>query len=390
MRKIILVISIFLILISSVYSQKILSENSQISILTCSPGHELYSTFGHSAVRIVDENNNFDWVFNYGTFNFNTPNFYGKFIKGRLDYQLTIEEFKNFKYFYNKDKRDVYEQVLDLSLTEKQQIFDFLMWNAKEENKYYLYDFFWDNCATRIRDIFIDLYADTLVFPERNWNISFRDMIDYYLDDTPWTHFGINLVLGLPADSIVDNYYVQFLPDYMDTVFQSTIIQKDTSYSIVKERNQIISAQVKDEIGLKRYFSPTYVFWGLFLIIGLVTFFEFKNKKRFYGIDAFLLFLFGFIGIFIAFLWFGTEHRGANYNLNIIWALPIHFIAAIILLFNKKSNFINKYLFVTGIYTLIFLPFWNIFPQRLDTSLIPLFMTVGLRFSILFISKKKQ
>lgn len=389
MIKRLTVLLLFLITITSANAQKTLSNNSQISILTCSPGHELYSTFGHTAIRVTDFDNKFDWVFNYGTFNFMEPNFYGHFIQGRLNYMLTIEEFKSFSYSYSNDKRDVFEQILTLTNDEKQQIFSFLMWNAQDENKYYLYDFFWDNCATRVRDIFMDLFGDSLVFPERKWNVSFRDLTDNYLDDTPWIHFGIDLVLGLPADSIVDNFYVQYMPAYMDTVFQSSIIKKDTTYNIVSERKTLISTHVKDEIGSKKYYSPTVVFWALFVIISLISVFEFRKKKRHYGIDTFLLFLIGFISLLISFLWFGTEHRGANYNLNIIWALPTHFIAAIWILINKKSVFLNKYLFATGFYMLIFLPFWNIIPQKIPYALIPLFLTVGLRFILLYFIDRK-
>jgi len=390
MKRKLIAFSIIFFSLFSVYGQITLSKKSEISVLTCSPGNELYAAFGHSAIRVLDIENNIDWVFNYGTFDFKTPNFYGKFIKGQLNYILSIESFKSFESSYNQDKRYVSEQVLNLDSLKKQQLFDFLIWNAKDENKYYLYDFFWDNCATRIRDVLTKIYGDSLIYPVKEYNISFRDMIDSYLKDSPWTHFGINIALGLPADSLVNTYYVQFLPDYMDTVFTNCYLKNETPIPLVKERNVLVNSEIPYNQGIEKYLNPKSVFWFLFILFGLLTFYEFKKKKRFYAIDTILLFIFGFIGLFVSFLWFGTEHRGANYNLNIMWALPTHFIVAIILLFNKKSNFVQKYLFITGIYTLIFLPFWNIFPQRFDTALIPLFLIVGLRFTLLYLTRQKQ
>ncbi len=387
MSRKLLLFSIFLLFAFKSFSQNKLTDSAEISILTCSPGDDLYAAFGHSAIRVYDAANNIDWVFNYGTFDFNVPNFYGKFAKGKLNYMLSIEYYKSFARFYTEDNRDVWAQILDITPQKKQEIFDFLMWNAEDENKYYLYDFFWDNCATRIRDVLMDTYKDSIIFPERTWNISFRDMTDKYLEETPWIHFGIDLALGLPSDSIVDTYYAQYLPDYMDTIFGQTYILDEGKHLLVKERKQIINAEKPREIGFEKYITPINIFVFIFIIIGISTFYEYRNKKRFYAIDKFLLILFGFIGTFVLVLWLGTEHSGANYNLNALWALPLHLIAAF---FNKKSRFFNLYLPVAGIYTLLFIPFMSIFPQYLIPGLIPLFLIFGLRFIILFIHFRKQ
>jgi len=376
---------------TKIFSQntRILSDSSEISILTCSPGPELYAAFGHSAFRIKDLKNNLDWVFNYGTFNFKTPNFYLKFIKGQLNYELTIEPYYYFEKSYTADNRDVYQQVLNLDSLQKQKLFDFLIWNASDENKEYLYDFFWDNCATRIRDVINKQFADTIIFPEKEWKVSYRDLIDSYLEPSYWTHFGINLVLGMPADSLVDYFSVQFLPDYMDTTF-SAVKYKDANLgNFVVKREHIIKSLPKDDQNLYKYISPKVVFWFLFILISLITFLEFKRKKKYFLTDIILLLFLGIIGLIITFMWFGTIHKAANYNLNFIWALPTHFVVAFIFMKTKKSKILNYYLLISGILAIILIPLWNIFPQRFDTALIPLFLIIGLRFITLFLYNKK-
>ena len=132
-----------------------LSDRSVVSLLTCSPGTELYSIFGHCAIRIHDPVNEIDKIYNYGTFDFDSPNFYMEFIKGKLFYFLSVSNFTFFKTTYIRMNRSIYEQVVDLSMDQRQSLYQYLENNHLPENRYYLYDFFFDNCATRIRDAFV-------------------------------------------------------------------------------------------------------------------------------------------------------------------------------------------------------------------------------------------
>ncbi len=132
-----------------------LSDNAEISILTCSPGTELYSLFGHTAIRIHDPKNHYDQVFNYGTFDFQTPHFYLKYAQGLLPYQLTNTSFRNFMNAYLSEERSVFAQKLKLDSMQKQTLFDLLLDNSREENRFYLYNFLFDNCTTRSRDILL-------------------------------------------------------------------------------------------------------------------------------------------------------------------------------------------------------------------------------------------
>lgn len=131
------------------------SSRLRISLLTCTPGDELYSTFGHSAVRVFDSTSSKDIVFNYGMFDFEDPDFYVKFVKGKLRYFVAADNFENFKTEYQYYHRGITEQVINLSAEEKTAIQKFLYNNIREENKYYKYDFLFDNCTTRLRDIIV-------------------------------------------------------------------------------------------------------------------------------------------------------------------------------------------------------------------------------------------
>src|SRR5690606_31625041 len=156
LRKIML--GMFALLATSIsFAQHIDTSRTRISLLTCTPGSELYSVFGHSALRVVDSNAVTDIVYNYGTFDFNDPNFYSKFVRGKLNYYLSTEYFRDFVYGYRLEGRGITEQVLLLTAEEKLALKKFLRENLKPENRHYAYDFFLDNCTTRLRDLIIGM-----------------------------------------------------------------------------------------------------------------------------------------------------------------------------------------------------------------------------------------
>src|SRR5205085_1968054 len=135
----------------------------QISLLTCGPGEELYSVFGHTAIR-VKEDSKFDIIYNYGTFDFDDPDFYTKFVRGKLPYSVSAENFNTFMYEYQVENRQVIEQILDLTCEEKEQLFLALRENSREENRYYRYQYLFDNCSTRPRDIIAKNTSDTIKY----------------------------------------------------------------------------------------------------------------------------------------------------------------------------------------------------------------------------------
>ena len=246
-----------------------LSPQAEISLITVSPGEELYSMYGHSAIRVNDPGQGIDYVFNYGTFDFNTPNFYVKFVRGKLPYQLSVGYFEDLKNHSIRDNRSVTEQVLNLNPQEKQKIVDLLEINYRPENRAYLYDFFFDNCATRIRDVFERGMGPALQFsdtpaPEP---MSFRQLVGIYQQPHPWADLGVDLAMGLPADAEASPWQTMFLPDYLLAQFDRARVHRSTpaastaAQPFVKETRQLFRAReqpVSDSLQ-----RPTVVFWVL-------------------------------------------------------------------------------------------------------------------------------
>ena len=210
MKKTVRIIIIFAIILFS-NCQKIFSQDSsriRISLLTCTPGEELYSIFGHSAIRIIDSNNVTDYIYNYGTFNFDDNGFYLKFIRGKLLYFVSIERTEDFLAFYTLENRGIAEQILQLTGDEKIAIQKALKENLKEENKYYKYDFFLDNCTTRLRDVISNKkYPKPLLPLVMPASTTYRNAIHQYLDKggQKWSELGIDILLGMPTDKIKNN-----------------------------------------------------------------------------------------------------------------------------------------------------------------------------------------
>ncbi len=362
-----------------VFAQRV-SDSTKIYILTCSPGTEIHQLFGHTAIYIYDENVNINWIFHYGTFNFHDPNFYVNFIKGKLDYMLGIENYVDFMKEYSSQKRDVWQIELNLTNEQKLRLIQYLYWKSQPENKYYLYDFFMDNCATRVRDVVERIYGDTLVYPEMEINKTFRQALMPYLRPTPWTRFGINLLLGLPAEKKLDYSTAMFLPDYVDSVFFKTKLKTGTTtQNLSIERKTMIDSDFK--IGEKPFFNPNFVFWILAVALIFVSFYELKKHKHFKIIDTLLLFIVGLVGVLLVFMWFGTDHSPTKWNFNILWAVPTHVVVAFLIFSKKIAKFLRKYFLVFGILNaLLAVTMWFRIPQQYDVAMFPLLIAFAVRF----------
>ena len=382
MKKILSFFFLFTIYISSTAQND--SCHLRISLLTCTPGEELYSTFGHSALRVVDSSSNTDLVFNYGTFDFDDPEFYNKFVKGKLLYFVSIDSLPSFMYEYEYYKRGVTEQVINISCNEKQKLAAALFENAKEENKYYRYDFNYDNCTTRLRDMLEKSGGDTLesknILPKPN--TTFRNLIHVYLDrgGQQWSKLGIDILLGSPLDKKVTNREAMFLPDYLLMAFDSS---KLNGQPVVSEKKILLN--YFDAYKTKTGITPFIVFGVLFILIASLSIFVFKTWNLFFKVfDLFFFFTIGLIGILILFMWFGTEHAMCKNNFNLLWALPTHVPVAFMLFSNK--NWVNSYFRYIFFYTIALLLAWFFLPQQFNTALLPVLGIILVRS--FFISKR--
>ncbi|MBA4054829.1 MAG: hypothetical protein C0490_08970 [Marivirga sp.] len=369
MKKITL--ALFAIFLSTnAFSQK-LSDRATISVITCGPYQkEVSFAFGHSAFRVYDPPSAIDYAFNYGIFDFDKPGFILDFARGDNYYMLGVHDYQLFKNSYIEDNRYVHEQVLDLTAEQKQKIFDFLLWNAQPENRFYRYDYFYDNCATKIRDVIQNTLGNAVVFDGSyiTTTYSIRQLTDIYLKPQPWGDLGIDICLGLPMDKIASPYEYMFLPDYVESGFDHASVKKDTiTTALVLEKKIVYESREQAEE--PSFPHPVYVFGSLAVIAIALSVFDLKRQKLSTWFDVFLFGTAGLIGVLLFLLWFFTDHKAAANNFNILWALPTHLVT--IAAFRKKPKWLKTYFLVVGIVQLMLLVTWKFLPQQLNISLIP-------------------
>ncbi|MCH7525154.1 MAG: DUF4105 domain-containing protein, partial [Bacteroidetes bacterium] len=260
--KLFAIILLFFLFTKINAQQKQLSSQAEISVLTIGPGTSLNDSFGHNAFRIKDTLLGIDYTYNYGVFDFDTPNFYTKFARGKLNYRIEKNQYKNFINFYISQNRTVKEQVLNLSQFEKQTLFDFLVNNYKPENQYYLYDFFFDNCATKIRDVIPIILKEDINFnePDVFTQKTFRRLIHDQVDRNSWGGFGIDIALGSVIDKKATAIEHMFLPKYIYLFFENATI--NSSKPLVKQSNILFESIKKPKLD-NFITSPLFVFPGL-------------------------------------------------------------------------------------------------------------------------------
>jgi len=360
------------------------AQTYQISLITCDPGDELYSTFGHSAIRVLDMDSGRDLVFNYGTFDFNTPFFYVKFTRRTLDYQLALTTFEQFLYEYNYFKRSVREQVLDLNPEQTTAIIDFLRINYEPENRKYRYDFFYDNCSTRIRNMMESVLGENLKWndPANAETKTFRNLIDEYVYPLPWSDLGIDLALGAVIDQDASEREKLFLPDYLSYAFdRATIVGDGPSRPLIRQEN-IIYDFPEREGNVNFLLSPYFLFWILAILFGVFTYIGFKRNRLYLGMDIGLLGVLGILGILVTYLWFFTAHSQTKSNWNILWAFPLHFVGIYGLI--KGKSWVRNYLLAALILADLALVIWIFGIQSFHPSILPLILVLILRTNFLY------
>ena len=368
-------IVIFLVCFSSFIASAQDSCGVKISLLTCTPGSELYSIFGHSALRIVDSKVGTDIVYNYGTFQFDDPDFYSKFVNGKLLYFLSREAYPDFVYGYQMENRGIDEQILNLSCSEKQEIREFLGNNLQGDNKFYKYDFLYDNCTTRLRDIF-EKYMDSAGQVNTAKGMSFRDGIHYYLDHGKmyWSKLGIDLLLGARIDKKMTNRESMFLPEFLEEGLGHSI---SGDKNFIEAKQKILTQLVNgDEDSLLT--TPLFVFSVLAI---LIIFLSFSNSPFVVHMlrimDKLLFLLVGLLGCLCLYMWFVTDHKQTANNYNLFWAWPIHLVASFILYNGTPwvKQYIRIYMATLG----LLLVFWMVLPQEMNPALIPIIILLLFR-----------
>ena len=360
------------------------SSRIKISLLTCTPGEELYSTFGHSALRVIDSNSVTDHVYNFGTFNFDDAGFYLKFVRGHLRYYVNVEEFQDFKFGYIAENRGITEQDLNFTAAEKIIIHRALIENKKEENKFYMYDFFFDNCTTRLRDILVKYHQPKPLLPAvMPTTYTFRNAIHQYLDGNNmlWSKFGIDILLGAPTDAVMTISQQQFLPENLMKAVDST---KNTELVSSSKNLYVLSeSNIK-----KSFFTPFVLFASVLLVFVLLSLFKNTITQNILKLlDSFLFFSVGLLGLLLVFMWVGTAHIMTKNNYNLLWAWPMHIVYAFFI--HKSSRGVKTYSMLLCIFLVLLLCSWFFLAQKMNNALLPLIVLMIWRAASSIQTKQK-
>ena len=304
-------------------------DDVEVSLLTCGPGKEVWSLYGHTAIRVCDKGGE-DLVINYGMFSFRQRFFMLRFVFGLTDYQMGITSYPDFIAEYQREGRWVKQQVLNLTREDKARIVEAIWENYLPENREYRYNYFYDNCTTRARDILIQNMHEKVSFqdsPEKGK--SFREMIHTYNSNHPWARLGNDLLLGWKADAKTTKAEQQFLPENLMEDFDvATITGKDgKTEKLVGSTRYLLPI---DETNSKPDFILTPSDCAILLLITtiIICAFEWKRKKIFWGFDALLLTTDGIAGL-ILFVMVFSQHPTVSLNLQILLLCPLSLFFAI-------------------------------------------------------------
>lgn len=373
MRKLKFVLYI-LFVVFPLFAQSSLGEDAQVSLLTSSPDDsQVFTLYGHTALRIKDTEKGVDLIFNYGIFDFSQSDFIYRFVKGETDYQLGVMNFQDYIIEYQMRGSEVVEQVLNLTSEEKSRIWTFLLKNYEPQNRVYRYNFFFDNCSTRPRDIIEKSVDGRLSYTLKEDSVTFRDLISYCTRNHDWITFGCDLALGGPTDNIASAYQKMFLPSYLkEGLAQATVIMPDgSSKELVKQTVILAEENLGESIGETIFLSPMVLGILLLIIFLTVLVLEYKKKKHFWWIDSVLFFVAGIAGSVLFFLAGFSEHPCVHPNWSLVWLNPIQLIASILFLAKRAKIASYYYHFINFAVLTLFLMFWNVIPQALNVAFIP-------------------
>jgi hypothetical protein len=337
-KNIFFVVSILLTInLPPVLSQA--KSDTSVYLLTCGPGTEIYSIYGHSAIRIVIPWQKSDIVYNWGVFDFNTPNFAWKFAKGRLDYMVVSESLQSFLQEYIYEQRHVSSQKINFNPIEKQKFVSLIYDNLKPENIYYRYDFFYDDCSTRIRNLLENAIGDKLLYPpsETGEMPTFRNLVAKYQSPYPWLQFGIDLIMGSSSDRRASLRDRMFLPIDMKNGLSETVINRSGKMIPLLQNPEVILNYGPPKVPLKFFISPVFIFTILLIIIIILSVWL-KNMKIIFLIDISVFSIFSILSVLMVFFNFFTDHQQMKWNLNIIWLNPLLILCLISLLFNRRGE----------------------------------------------------
>ena len=349
------------------------SDSVRVSLLTCSPGTEIYALFGHTAIRYENPAQGIDVAFNYGMFSFNTPNFIYRFVKGETDYQLGVTDFPYFEAEYAMRNSSVTQQTLNLTKVEKERLWEILKENYRPENRVYRYNFFYDNCTTRARDRIEDAIDGTVKYNENNSEQSFRDIVHQYTKGHDWSEFGIDLLIGSDADKLIDYREKMFAPFYLLNALEGArIINKNGEERDMVLQVEDVVTRVDEETEKEFPVSPMGMSLALFMLTLAFTVYGVKKNKMFWGLDILLFGVAGLAGCVIAFLVFFSVHPAVRPNYLLFFLNPIHLFFLPFMTYLSIKRRKDPYHLINFAVLTLFIVLWPVIPQRFNLAVLPL------------------
>jgi len=343
-----------------------------VSLLTCGQGKALYEAFGHSAIRVYDPSQGLDVVFNYGVFDFNQENFYANFAKGNMLYMLGLSQTADFLFAYRNYGRSVREQVLNLDSAERVSVFRFLDNNLQVENRNYLYNYFRNNCSTKIPEMLDSALGKRIVWrhSDINGKASYRSLIYDYTVFNAWGRLGIDLGLGAVIDQSIGGKELNFLPIELEkSIVRASIRREMTDFPLVIETKTLYEPAVF--FASDPYFTgPVFLLTILLLTIFLSWYYSGKSSLPFRIFRTIVLVGTGALGLVELCIWLFTNHIDAAWNFNLLWANPLWLAIGFCSLIWEKRLY-STFRFMRFYFPAL-LALWFFLPQTLNTDLIPL------------------
>ncbi len=372
------------------------ADSIRISLLTCASGGEIYSLFGHTAIRYENYTQGIDAVFNYGMFNFSAPNFIFRFALGETDYQLGVTSYERFAEEYDYLGRDVWQQTLNFTQDEKEHLVRLLQENYRPENRVYRYNFFYDNCATRPRDQIesaIDgslQYTDNMT--ENNTGVSFRDLLHKYSEGHLWSRFGMDMCMGSEADKPINRRLMMFIPFYVQEYFNTAqIVNKEgQARPLVSAEEKIVVTGLTDADHRSGGITPMQASLLLFIVVTAATIYGIRRQKTLWGVDLLLFFCAGVAGCILAFLALFSQHPAVSPNYLLFVFHPLHLFCLPWMINKVRKRQKSRYMVANFTVLTLFILLWAIIPQRFDLAVLPLALCLLVRSaSNLVLTSKK-
>ena len=321
------------------FGQMSLSKDVKVSVLTCGKGNELYSVYGHTALRIKDDSKSLDVIYNYGMFDFRTENFYLKFVKGDLKYFVSAYNYNEFYYEYSAENRSIYEQELQLTQAQKQQLFDNLNSTLFSDKKYYTYKFIDRNCTSKVMDEINEVAQQKCIVKTINLDKTYREVLFLYLENHFYENLGINIIFGKKVDNSCEKL---FLPiELLESLKTAKLNNKNLS-----EEPKLILKENKSE-------NPTSI-WNNFYSFCIIFILILICRKNWVYLSLFAVF--GLFGLFLSLVGLYSFHEEVAYNYNTFLLNPT-FLLLLYFYWMKNYKWFNYICFVNlillGVYSIL-------------------------------------